>query len=70
MINKKINLHSLQGWLKSWKFWKIIIFTSGGMVLGYLYYFYLGCQSGTCPITSSPYGSVAMGGIMGYLLSK
>ena len=70
MINKKIDLTAWPQWLKNKRFWKIIIFTVVGMILGYLYYFYVGCQSGTCPITSNPYGSVAVGGIMGFLLSK
>ena len=39
-----------------------------GMLGGYLYYFYIGCSSGTCPITSNPYISVIYGGLMGYLL--
>jgi len=70
MIDKKIDLTAWPQWLKNRRFWKIIIFTVVGMFLGYLYYFYVGCQSGTCPITSNPYGSVAVGGIMGFLLSK
>jgi len=70
MIDKKIDLTAWPQWLKNRRFWKIIIFTVVGMILGYLYYFYVGCQSGTCPITSNPYGSVAVGGIMGFLLSK
>lgn len=39
-----------------------------GMIGGYLYYFYIGCSSGACPITSNPYISVIYGGIMGYLI--
>ncbi len=39
-----------------------------GMTGGYLYYFYIGCSSGACPITSNPYISVAYGGVMGYLV--
>lgn len=39
-----------------------------GMLGGYLYYFYIGCSSGGCPITSNPYISVVYGGLMGYLV--
>jgi hypothetical protein len=35
---------------------------------GFAYYHYVGCASGTCPITSNPYISVAYGALMGYLL--
>lgn len=39
-----------------------------GMTGGYLYYYFVGCNSGTCPITSNPYISIIYGGIMGYLV--
>ncbi len=35
---------------------------------GYIYWYYIGCTSGTCPITSSPYASVVWGAILGGLL--
>ena len=35
---------------------------------GYLYYFYVGCSSGSCPITSSPVMSIIWGAAMGGLL--
>jgi len=46
---------------------KIIGIFVGG-VAGYLYYHFVGCASGTCPITSNPYITVAYGALMGYLL--
>lgn len=39
-----------------------------GMLGGFLYYYYIGCNSGTCPITSNPYISIIYGGLMGYLV--
>jgi hypothetical protein len=39
-----------------------------GALGGYLYYFYIGCNSGSCPITSNPYMSVLWGTIIGYLV--
>jgi len=39
-----------------------------GVILGFLYYYYIGCNSGTCPITSSPWSSMGIGGLMGWLL--
>lgn len=39
-----------------------------GMIGGFSYYYFIGCSSGTCPITSNPYISILYGGLMGYLL--
>jgi len=46
---------------------KIIGLLAGG-IGGFLYYHFVGCTSGTCPITSNPYISVLYGALMGYLL--
>lgn len=39
-----------------------------GAIGGYLYYFYVGCASGTCPITSNPLNMTLYGALMGGLL--
>lgn len=39
-----------------------------GAIGGYLYYHYVGCISGTCPITSKPTSSTLYGAVMGGLL--
>lgn len=39
-----------------------------GAIGGYLYYAQIGCESGTCAITSSPWKSTLWGALMGYLL--
>jgi len=39
-----------------------------GAVGGYLYYHFIGCASGTCPITSKPVNSTLYGAMMGWLL--
>ncbi len=38
-----------------------------GALIGYLYYHFVGCASGTCAITSSPINSAAYGALMGSL---
>ena len=38
-----------------------------GAIAGYLYYFYIGCQSGSCTITSKPVNSTIYGSFMGGL---
>ena len=51
---------------------KEIIVTAIGIVIGavagYLYYFYVGCASGTCAITSKPLNSTLYGAVMGGLV--
>jgi len=39
-----------------------------GAIGGYLYYHFVGCASGTCPITSKPLNSSLYGAFMGALL--
>ena len=39
-----------------------------GAIGGYLYYYYVGCTSGTCPITSKPLNSTLYGAMMGGLI--
>ncbi len=51
---------------------KAIIITGigvvAGAIAGYLYFFYIGCASGTCAITSKPLNSTLYGALMGGLL--
>jgi hypothetical protein len=39
-----------------------------GAIAGYAYYYFVGCNSGTCAITSSPINSTIYGILMGGLL--
>ena len=39
-----------------------------GLIAGYLYYQFIGCQSGSCAITSNPINSTIYGGFMGSVL--
>jgi hypothetical protein len=44
-----------------------IIGVFAGAIAGYLYYYFVGCASGTCAITSKPLNSVLYGALMGGL---
>ena len=35
---------------------------------GFAWYYFVGCTSGTCPITSNPFISILWGAVMGYLI--
>jgi Family of unknown function (DUF6132) len=39
-----------------------------GAIGGYLYYHFIGCTSGTCPITSKPMNSTLYGAFLGNIL--
>ncbi|MBI1938065.1 MAG: hypothetical protein HYS25_08050 [Ignavibacteriales bacterium] len=39
-----------------------------GAALGYAYYYFIGCSSGSCPITSNPYISTFYGALIGFIL--
>jgi len=56
--------------LKSWLFWKPALAVIIGGLLGFLYYYFIGCSSGTCAITSSPYSSSIMGSMLGLLITN
>ena len=52
--------------MKYWMIWGIGIVI--GATAGYVYWYYVGCMSGSCAITSSPINSTLYGGVLGALL--
>jgi hypothetical protein len=51
------------------KYRKYIIGIMIGVAAGYLYFFFVGCKTGSCPITGHSYSSSLAGGFMGYLIA-
>ena len=51
-------------------FVRIILGILIGGASGFLYYYLIGCRSGTCPITSNPLSSILFGAIFGGLLAS
>jgi hypothetical protein len=49
--------------------WKRVLPVMIGAVLGFSYYKFIGCRTGSCPITGNPYISTIYGGIAGLLMS-
>ncbi len=47
----------------------ILLFVVIGALLGLAYQRFIGCRTGTCPITSNPYVATIYGAVLGYLLS-
>jgi hypothetical protein len=49
----------------------IMLLTAGlGALSGWLYATYIGCQNGSCAITSSPFNSSLYGALMGGILGN
>ena len=48
---------------------KTILYVVIGTFVGYLYYRFIGCNSGTCAIASSPTNSMIYFGIVGLFMS-
>ncbi len=41
---------------------------AAGALLGYTYYYFIGCNSGSCAITSSPGSSILFGAFLGFFI--
>lgn len=48
--------------------WSYIVGAFLGGIGGYCYWYFIGCSSGTCPITSSPLMSTIWGSVLGSLI--
>ncbi len=45
------------------------LFILTGAIGGFAYYYFIGCQGGSCPIQSNPYISTVYGGLLGFVVS-
>ena len=54
---------SLKNWLIP------LLFTVGGALVGLAYYYFVGCTTVSCAITSSPINTMVYMGVVGLLLS-
>ena len=55
-------------WLKN-RFFRLFLGLFAGAVVGLIYWKFVGCHSGTCPLTSNPYKTVGIYALMGGLLT-
>ncbi len=45
-----------------------VLLAGAGAIAGFLYYRFVGCAGGACPITSNPVVSTLYGGVIGLLI--
>ncbi len=50
------------------KQWAYIAGAAIGALAGYLYWYFVGCETGTCPLKSSPWAMILWGGLFGSLI--
>ena len=48
--------------------WLLLLGVIVGTIGGYLYWHFIGCNNGTCPLTSSPINSSIAGALLGGLV--
>lgn len=61
---------TVKEFFKSAFFWKPFLSVVAGGLLGFLYFYFVGCKAGSCAITSDPYASIFMGSLLGFLVTS
>lgn len=56
--------------IRSAYFWRTAAGALLGGIAGFLYYYFVGCTSGSCAITSNPVSSVLFGGVLGLFITS
>ena len=61
---------STKEFFKSWYFWKPFLGVTIGGLGGFLFFYFVGCKSGSCAITSNPVSSILMGSFLGFFITS
>lgn len=59
---------SLKDFLKSRHFWRPFLGIFIGGLAGFLYFYFVGCKTGSCAITSNPLSSIITGSVFGFFI--
>lgn len=49
---------------------RLMLSVLGGALVGFLYQHFVGCRTGTCPLTSNPLVTTLYGALLGFLLGR
>jgi hypothetical protein len=61
---------TVKEFFRSSYFWKPFTGIAIGIIAGFLYYHFVGCSSGNCPLTGNPYSSMIWGGMLGLFVTN
>jgi hypothetical protein len=61
---------TVKEFFRSWYFWKPLLGIVIGGLAGFLYFYFVGCKSGACAITSDPLSSIITGGLFGFIVTS
>ena len=50
--------------------WKRLAWIAGGGMAGFAWYYFVGCTTGSCPISSNPYISTGYGALVAALATN
>jgi len=67
-LNGGIYMDKIKKWFKN-KWFRRASFVMAGALVGFAYYYFIGCSGNTCPLTSNPYTTVGYGSFLGLVLS-
>jgi hypothetical protein len=75
-FNNYKNSKAIQEFTRLWtkiinnKLYRTLLGAFAGAVIGFLYWKFIGCTSGTCPLTSNPFSTTILFGVMGGLFAS
>jgi uncharacterized membrane protein YedE/YeeE len=55
--------------LKKYRWLRVSLAGVLGALVGFGYYYFIGCRTGSCPISGNPYVSTIYGLLLGFLFS-
>lgn len=61
-------MEKIKAFIKKNMRWQLAAAIVIGAIVGYAYYYFIGCQGGTCAITSNPYNSTLYGVLFGFVI--
>jgi hypothetical protein len=61
---------TVKEFFKSWYFWKPFLGIIVGGLGGFLFFYFVGCKTGSCAITSNPVSSILMGSFLGFFTTS